>query len=205
MPKISQLPDASSLDSDDDVVPVVVGGVTQKATVGQVRGEDVTEEFHSSAITPSTFRSPDAVSPAVEEDGPLVTLAFTVGVDAAFRQFKIPTSFVSGATAHIHWTKSGNADESGKRVKWQLTYSVFDGESEDAVALEQVVDVEDTYEDSGTTTRVVHRTADVALTSFAAGKYVAMKIEAIAPSQDPLVSEPALFSADFIWNQKVFG
>jgi hypothetical protein len=43
----------------------------------------------------------------------------------------------------------------------------------------------------------------MALTGFAAGRYVAMKIEAITPAGVAMASEPGLFSADLTYIEEI--
>jgi hypothetical protein len=200
MPKITQLPTASSV-ATTDLVPVVVGSVTQQATVGQVRGATVTETVHFPLVTPSDADSASTFN----ADGALLTQEFEVGLDATWSRFRVPAGYQSGGTMHFHWTKSGDANESGKFVKWQLSYLVFDGAAEDGAAAPTVVAVEDSYDDNGTTTRIVYQSSDVTISGLVAGKYVAVKIEAVAPAANPMASNPALFAADIVWTQKVFG
>ncbi len=206
MPKISQLTDESPIDLAD-LVPLVNASLlaTRKATVGEIRGVDVVETYHANIVTPSSFKSPGLREPTFIENGALLSMAFTVGVDAAWRQFKIPTAFTGNPSVHVHWTKSSDANEAGKRARWRITYNVFNGNSEDASGEEFTVEIEQTYVDSGTTSRVVYRSSNTALSGFVAGQYVALRVEAIAPSQDAMTSEPALFSVDLLFDQKVFG
>lgn len=127
---------------------------------------------------------------------------FTVGSDNMYRTFKIPSTFTGNPSAHIHWTKSQDTDQSGNRVLWRIHYKVFDGRTQEASGAGSMVEFEDIYEDSGTTTRIVYRTDDLELSGFIPSYYVAFRIEAVTPSQDTL-AEPALVSLDLIWDELI--
>lgn len=157
--------------------------------------------FHTPIVAPGKSTSSPGAGPQPIAYNAAVVLAFTLNTDDAFRQFRIPASYVSTPTIHLHWTKTGNLDESGKVVRWRFSYLVFDGESEDINVAPTVIETEDTYDDNGTTTRIVYRTPDLALVGFVAGYYCAVKIEAVTPVGTPMASEPGLFALDLMYNQ----
>lgn len=164
--------------------------------IGSYHAPIVTASFHSAL--PGTVPTPEAVNA-------LLYLTFSSG-DAAFRQFKIPDSYVSTPAFHIHWTKSGNANEFGKAVRWRVSYVVFPSTSVQAgmgSATPTVVDVEDTYDDSGTTSRLVFSTPSVPLIGFVKGAYMSIKVERTTPLGTPLSSNPGLFSLDLTYQQYI--
>jgi hypothetical protein len=64
---------------------------------------------------------------------------------------------VSAPAVHIHWTKTSDANEATKAVKWRVSYKVFSGgptaggAGSDLTTADAVVEYEDTYDDAGTT------------------------------------------------------
>lgn len=165
--------------------------------------EATVRPFHASIVTPSAGSSSPGKTPAPTPAGSMLLLAFTIGTDQAHRQFKIPSYFAGNPNVHVHWSKTSDAVETGKAVRWRVSYTVFNGSSEDGGGVPTVVELEDTYDDAGTTTRVVHRTANVALAGFVAGYYVSMAIEAIAPTGAALSSEPGLFTLDLTFDETI--
>ena len=137
-------------------------------------------------------------SPTKQVDGPLLHLAFDDLTDAAFRVFKIDYDYVSDPSFHVHWTKSDDNDRSGTYAKWRVNYRVFDGKTEDATTF-SYVDTEDLeYIDSGTTSRIVYRSPNLALSGFMPGYYVAVKVQRLSPTGSALPS-PSLVSMDLIY------
>lgn len=159
--------------------------------------------YHVAIVSPSSFKAPAAKEPTPLEYNAALLLGFTLNTDVAYRQFKIPAHYSDTPTVHIHWTKTGDANEQGKTVRWRVSYRVFDGATQDVNVAPTTVDVDDTYDDAGTTTRIIHRTANVALVGFVANQYVAMKVEAVTPGGVALASEPGLFSLDLVYNEKI--
>jgi len=160
--------------------------------------------FHGPIVTASYYSGLPGTTPTPAVVGPFIYLDFSLNNDAAFRQFKIPSNYAGNGTFHLHWTKTSNANEQGKAVRWRVTYVVFASSpttSGDAAITPTVAEVEDTYDDAGTTTRLVHRTSSVALVGLAAQYYMSMKIEAITPVGVALASHPGLFSLDIMYDQ----
>lgn len=157
--------------------------------------------YHAPAVSPSTYRSPGLKDPTLIDLTPLILLQFTPNVDAAFRSFKIPGYYSQNAEMHLHWTKSSDANESGKAVRWRIEYFTFSGNGDDLITTPSSVEIEDIYDDAGTTSRIVHRTPNVALTGFQARWYAAIAVSAVTPVGTAMASEPALFSADLTFDQ----
>lgn len=154
------------------------------------------KNVHEGVVTPGRSDGPPGQQPQIEVKGALAYLTFTVDTDAAYRLYKIPNGFKSAPTAHVHWTKNQDTDQSTKEVRWRLTYNVFNGHSEDGADGGVVsVNLDDVYDDAGTTSRIVYCTEDVPLVGIVADYYLTMKIEAITPAGVALV-EPGLVSLD---------
>lgn len=163
---------------------------------------DGTIEFHEPLVTPASAGSLPGTAPTLNAIGPVLVLVFS-SADAAWRSFKIPANFAGNPRFHIHWTKSTDANEQGRAVKWRVTYAAFPGEGEAIQALSHVVDYEDVYEDAGTTTRVLHRTPDLPLEGLAGvepGYYLGIKVERVSPTGAALTQNPALFSLDLTFD-----
>lgn len=105
-------------------------------------------------------------------------LQFTVDADDAYREFKIPSSFTDSPMVHVHWTKSGDANENGKLVRWRISYTVFTG-SNGFIDNPTIAEYEGAYTDTGTTTRKIIRSTDLALSGFVSGYYVGFKVEVV--------------------------
>lgn len=162
----------------------------------------MTHSHHEPVIGASKSTSSPGQGPAIVIIGSCVPLlSFTLDTDDAYRQFKVPNTYLGTPTVHVHWTKTGNADESGKTVKWKITALCFDGDGGLASSGATSVEYEDTYEDSGTTTRIMYRTPNLALPTLTVGWYVGLKIEAVTPAGTPMASEPGLFSVDLMYTE----
>lgn len=165
-----------------------------------------TRSKHENIVTASVSAGAPGQQASVIVNNALMVLAFTPNTDSAFRQFKIPYNFVGNPQCHIHWTKTSDADESGKAVRWRLSYHTFasslstTGVGNTAPA---TIEFEDTYDASDTTERRVYRTADLDLEGITAGEYLALKIEAITPTGTAMASEPGLFSLDFTFDEYI--
>lgn len=164
---------------------------------------NATRIFHEPTVTPGAGANAPGQQPTIAVVGSLLVAQFTLNTDAAYRVFKIPSSFVSDPAFHVHWTKSSDADESTKEVRWRINYTVFDGNSVDVNVSPTVIDLDDTYDDAGTTTRIVHRTGNVVAVGFIANYYVGICVEAVTPAGTPIASEPALVSADLTFRQSI--
>jgi hypothetical protein len=161
------------------------------------RIHDRVAEIHLPICGPGRADGPPPQLPGIDAAGPLVYFVFdgAAGNQSAYRLVRIPLNFVSLAEIYVHWTKTDDVDRSGESVKWVVTYSVFNGNNENA-AEGQAVSFEDTYEDTGTTSRIVHKINRVSLTNVSKGDYVAFKIEKGTPGGTPM-DAPGLVSLDF--------
>lgn len=174
------------------VTPAMIGAALASATA-MTHPQIVTAAYASPLV---------GTTPTPVNIGPLLGLRFSIG-DFGFRTFKIPSSFVGSPSVHVHWTKSTDANEATKNVKWRVSYVVFPGDGADVNVAPTVVDLDDTYDDAGTTTRIVYRTANGALTGFVAGYYIGMKIERVAPAGTPLTADPVLISLDMLMSESI--
>lgn len=168
--------------------------------------EEYKRTFHAPIVTASFHSALPGTQPTPTAFNALLLLQFSLNNDAAFRQFKIPDSFVEDPKFHIHWTKTSNANESTKTVRWRVSYAVFNSTMTnfgDGAVTPTVVEVQDTYDDAGTTTRLVHRTADMPLVGFEPGYYVSLKIEAITPTGTAMASAPGLYSVDLTYSELI--
>lgn len=146
----------------------------------------------------------NAGSTTALSNGPLLLMLFTPNSSAVWQQFKIPATYIGNLAFHVHWSKSSDVGQQGKNVRWRVTYTIFNGYSQDALANQQVVEVEDTYEANDTTARVVYSTGDVAITTGAiAEDYVALKVVAITPLGTALTANPGLFSLDLTYDEYI--
>ena len=169
---------------------------------------DATRTYHEPTITPESGNNSPGQQPDLALIGTTVVAQFTIATDSAYRIFKVPSNYVTDAAFHVHWTKEegiqGDSDESGNAVRWRLSYTVSPGNGADINVAPTVIEIEDTYDDAGTTTRTMYRTADIAAPGFIAGYYVAICIEAIAPVGGPaLTCEPALVTADLTYTEYI--
>ena len=166
---------------------------------------DDIEHDHVQTITAgaSTASPGKAPTPVLVGDA-LIGLQMTVNNDEATRTIKLPDTYVlNTASFHIHWTKSTDTDDSGKNVRWRVTYVVFDGATHDVTTGSQTVEVDDTYEDSGTTNRIIYRTESTPFNGLLQPNYyVGFKVEPITPTGTAL-SEPVLINMDISFDKRV--
>lgn len=123
-----------------------------------------------------------------------------VGAQLAYRVFKVPSYFIDTPAVHVHWTKSDDVDRDGETVRWVVKYTVFNGSSEDANSAGTTLELDDTWDDTGTTTRVVQRTASGALVGVQSNYYIAVSIEKGTPGSGTPMDEPGVVSLDFTFN-----
>ena len=164
-------------------------------------GSPVTTYTFEEFVSSSGFKMGPTNPPTVNAKNNLIYDEYTVATDIAFASCRIAENYKSGGEFFVHWTKSQDTDQSTKTVKWQLTYVVYDGEAEDGAAAGTVVSDQDTYDDAGTTTRIVNQSGGMAIVGLAAGKLISFKIEAIVPTGTALV-EPALVSLGIRYTAK---
>ena len=111
--------------------------------------------------------------------------------------FKIDNDFIGSPSFHVHWTKGDDTNQSGNTVRWQIDYHVFNGRDQDISngSITTLI-VDDTYDDAGSTTRVVHRTQNIDASNFTAGYYVGLAIK-VVPGSTTVVN-PTLITVDLI-------
>lgn len=174
---------------------------------GEISRPDLTatRKYHEPTITPNfgTNIPLPFFAPNLEVYGSTLVAEMTVNSDAMYRVFKIPSNYLENASFHVHWTKSSDAVEDGNEVRWQLEYQVWKGQDTDLAGATTVVTIDDTYDDGGTTTRVVQRTVDIEVSGFVPGYYVGVCVMAITPAGTPISSEPALVSVDLTYTELV--
>ena len=162
---------------------------------------------HLPIFTPSKSKSSGGTVPLTVINGPLITLAFTLDTDEAYRTFKIPRHYIREATFHVHWTKNVDTDVEGHTVRWVLDYSVTKGHGPGpygpANAFDHTVELTDAYEDGGTTDRVLATTDNIDAPGFIAGHYVHARIRALTPAAGTPIAEPNLSSVDVAWVERI--
>ena len=94
--------------------------------------------------------------------------------------------------------------ETGKAAKWELTYLGVKGHGADhgdVAAAPAVVTIEDTYDDAGTTTRIMH-TAYFGATdgTLQPGYYLFAKLRAVTPVGAALAADPVMLSLDLVYD-----
>lgn len=166
-----------------------------------------TSTYHEPTITPEYNANAPGQQPDLGLISTTLVSEFTVNTDSAYRIFKIPSNYVTGASFHVHWTKesgvAGNTNQNGNAVRWRISYTVSPGGGADVNVAPTVIEVEDTYDDAGTTTRIMQRTANVAASGFVATYYVAICVEAVTPVGAALTCDPALVTADLTYTQYI--
>lgn len=165
--------------------------------------EQYTRTFHEPIITPRSASSAPAKQPTPVLNGLLLVSSYTLNTDDAFRQIKIPSNFAGNPSVHIHWTKTSDANEQAKAVRWRVSYNFFQSTSTGGLgnAVGTVFEIEDTYDASDTTNRQVYRTDDTPLIGAVAGYYLNLKVEAVTPVGTPLAAEPGLFALDLLFDE----
>lgn len=157
-----------------------------------------TRIIHVDTITPVDAASQPGVGPTpvvLGASGTVLGLQFDQATEVAYRLIKIPTNFVGDASFHVHWSKNVNTNQANATVRWQLKYTVFNGTSNNVVAATGTIVWDVVYTDSGTTSRVVYRTPNMAATGFVPGYYVGISLSYI-PAQTTLSGGPVCVSCD---------
>jgi hypothetical protein len=169
-----------------------------------------TRTFHEPTISPEAGTNAPGQAPNLEVIGTTLVAEFTLNTDSAYRLIKIPSNYVTGAAFHVHWTKeagaAGDGNQSGKTVRWRISYTVFGshGPSPDDInVLPTVIDLDDAYDDAGTTTRIAYSTPNISASGFESGHYVGIKVEAVTPAGSALTCEPALITADLTYTEYI--
>lgn len=183
---------------------IITQTISASQYIGDIATYFATGSFHEPTITAGRGTSSPGQGPDIIVINTTLALQFTPNVttDRAYRIFKIPTKFVANPAFHIHWTKSNNLNESGKYVRWHLSYTVFNGSSQDILSGSvNNLYIEDTYDDSNLNTRITYRTPNIPAQNFIAGYYVSIFIDAESPvSGSALASEPVLVSLDLTYD-----
>ncbi len=163
--------------------------------------DDVVQTHHKAVVSPARARDlPGPEQPSPARYGNTYALEFTVDNDQAGRLFRMPPdSDLSTVRFHIHWTKSQDTDQSGKRVKWRIDVTHFNGYSDDVAVAGEQLELEDVYDDDGTTEHIGYTTGDFSAPTIPGAGYLAVNVTAVAPSANAL-AEPALLSVDMTWD-----
>ena len=168
--------------------------------------ERTTSILHKPTITPATAGFGSGNAPVTQAFGTVLGLHYDQPTDVAYRIIKVPNNLVvAGNTAaveplaslHIHWTKSNDLAQSGATVRWRISYTVFNGYDDDVSVAPTVIDFDDTYDDAGTTTHIVHRTGNVDLVGLVPGYYIGFQLEYV--TANTTLVDPVCISADMLW------
>ncbi len=143
---------------------------------------------------------PPANAPEVVICGIAQALAFTVDTDKAYYKIEIPDDWYPNTDIElaVFWTRSSTGDnDSGKAVKWQITYLLF-SELENCNASGTVLSVEDTYDSASTTDQIVYKTdvLTVPASSLSQNDILTLELMAVTPTGTAL-SEPACVGLEF--------
>lgn len=178
------------------------GSIWTYYAVGDIN--NATRIIHTPGVTPTSATFVPGLAPEVVKYGTTLALHYKKNNDKVYGYAKIPTSYVSDASFHIHWTKFNDGNESGRSVRWVVNYTVFDGTSQNiAVAPTGTLNLNDTYDDASTdTTRIVYRTPNVAAAGFTAGYYVSFEV-GFDPAFTTLTDRPVIISCDILSRQTI--
>jgi hypothetical protein len=166
-----------------------------------------TRFHHDPVVAAHVAESAPGLGPQPVLIGTTLALEFDNATDAAYRVMKVNSSIVETATPqvvapfagfHVHWTKSVDTDESGATVRWRLSYTQANGIDEDiALITPTVVEWDDVYDDSGTTTRIVYNTGNQDAVGLITGDYIGLQLEYVPANTT--VTNPTLIALDFVW------
>ena len=195
-------PDAGISESPDDGDLLAWNAATQQWEPYPPAVEGATRIIHTPGATPTKSTTIPGQGPELVTFGSpvpdLVGLHYKRDTDLLYAYSKIQTSYVSDASFHIHWTKNVDTDQSGATVRWVITYKVYNGGSQDVSgAPTGTLILDDTYDDAGTTTRIIHRTANAPAPGFVAGYYVGFSI-GFDPAFTTLSDLPTIISCDIL-------
>lgn len=181
-------------------------GYSQSPSVAEAAIDELknaTRIIHTPGVTPTSATVVPGLAPEVIAIGTTVALHYKKNNDKVYGYSKIPTSYVGDASFHIHWTKNVNTNQAGNTVRWLINYTVFNGSSENIeVAPTGNLILDDTYDDSGTTSRIVYRTPNAPAIGFVAGYYVSYEI-GFDPTNTTLTGRPAIISCDILSRQTI--
>jgi hypothetical protein len=169
--------------------------------------KDASRFHHDPVVAAHVAESAPGLGPQPVLIGTTLALEFDNATDAAYRVMKVNSSIVEAgnpaavtpfAGFHVHWTKSVDTDESGKTVRWRLSYTQANGIDEDiALVTPTVVEWDDVYDDSGTTTRIVYNTGNQDAVGLITGDYIGLQLEYVPANTT--VTNPTLIALDFVW------
>lgn len=168
---------------------------------------DTIKTIHKPTITPANSKSAPGQGPQPIVYGSTIGLEFdTPATDNAYRIMKIDGTFAgdgsgSDASFHVHWTKGTDVNESGNTVVWRLEYTVFDGSSNDINIAPTVIQFTDTYDDTGTTTRIVNRTSNISATGLIPLYYMGVGLSVVTGGTT--ITNPVLISCDLLFKNYV--
>ncbi len=158
---------------------------------------------HSVLVDPGTVAFAGGGIPSVAQAGPMLGLEFTLNTDEAFQSVRIPDSYIKDGCIHAHWTKGGDADLSGRTVRWVVDYSVVNGRDQVASNFDFSVELTDVYVSAETTTRTIQRTPTLILPGLVAGGYLNLRLRALTPAEGTPMSPPCLNSLAFEWVERI--
>ena len=192
-------PISPAVPTDGNILVWTGGAWTPVAGDSVFLPADASSIQHSFLVTPAIANGPPGQMPDVVVIGPTtVGLHYTRDDGACYTLSKIPSSFVGDASFHIHWTKNVDTNQSGRTVRWILTYTVFNGSSQNAnVAPTGTIVWDLTYLDSGTTSRIVYRSGNTAVAGLIPGYYLGVKLE-YDPLNTTLDGRPTVVSVDLL-------
>lgn len=171
----------------------VISGIDQLSITGSL----VSRVIHTPAITPTRLATKPNEGPEPIFIGTTPALHYTGDNEKAYAYAKIQSSYSSGASFHVHWTKNVDTDQSGATVRWVLNYTVFNGTSQDISSSTGQIIWDDVYEDSGTTSRIVYRTENQLATGFVSNYYVSLEL-GFDPANTTLSGRPVVISCDIL-------
>lgn len=164
-----------------------------------------TRIVHEPIASSNRSRSQPSAGPDPLAIGPVLVSEFTGPSDALYSEYRVPDTHDGVYSAlHVHWTKSGDAVESGNTVRWHIEVLQFsDEEDNDLTRAPTVLEFDDTYDDDGTTSRILYRTSDIAIPGgLIPGHYLGVRVSLDA-SGTTLSSNPALVSADLRLSKEI--
>ena len=159
-------------------------------------------DCHETIASPSSLQK-GGVAPDDVLKGNLLVLGFKIGLDSAYRLFKIPPEAIAGTLGfHLQWTKTDDVVSTDRTVRWRFTFSIFNGSTEDGAAVDQVVDVDTSYLDGGTATRSVYfDSIPGTFSTYTPGHYVSLKVETVTPGAGTPLTRPGLATIDMTYQK----
>ena len=139
-------------------------------------------------------RPPDS-PPIVDIFGITQALIFTVDTDKAFYKLYIPDDWYPETDIRLSvlWTRSSSGtDDSGKTVRWQIKYHVFNL-GDNVVSSGKTLYLDDVYESSSTTDQIVYITPEGTIPSTEINRpgILSFELMAVTPPMGLALSKPA--------------